>query len=377
MPRVLVAWLMQPAAIMSANPLRRIQSFGQSVWLDHLDRHMIQSGKLSRLIEEDGLGGITTNPKILHDAISKGDEYRDAIQRLRAEGKNPKEMYEALAIEDVQAAADLLARSSDRATGEAGFVSLEVDPRVSFDVEATISEAKRLWHALDRKNVMIKIPGTHEGVRALSTLIADGVNINVTLLFGVPRYRSVAEAYLTGLEHRQARGLPISHVRSVASFFLSRIDTMVDEMLEARGAAARELRGKAAIASAEAAYRVLSEVLDGPRYTALQNHAARPQRLLWASTSTKNPNYAELKYVEPLIGPNTVTTLTPKTLAAYRKQGDPAAMLGHGGTGQVFSRLLDQGVDIHDVANRLEREGITKFERPLAELLDWLRSSKA
>jgi transaldolase len=361
-----------------ANPLRELQSLGQSVWLDQLDRDMILSGELSRLIEEDGLSGVTTNPKILHDAVFGSESYRNSIEGLKREGHPPKAIYESLAIEDVSQAADRFSQMYDRATSEPGFVSLEVDPRIAHDVDASIAEAKRLWHALDRSNVMIKVPGTKEGVRALTALTAEGVNVNVTLLFGVTRYREIADAYISGLEQRRQAGLAIDHVRSVASFFLSRIDTLVDELLEERAkqgdSEALALRGDAAIASAQAAYRVLEQVLNGSRFAQLARHGATPQRLLWASTGTKNPAYSELKYVEPLIGPNTVTTLPQKTLEAYRAHGKPELRLGKHDDwpNEVFANLKRHGVDIDEVSARLEREGISKFEEPLRELLEHL-----
>lgn len=346
------------------NPLRRLHRFGQSVWLDYIRRGMLTSGKVTRLIAQDALTGMTTNPAIFENAITQHHDYDAAIAALVLEGGTAAEIYEALVVEDVGRAADLLRPTYEESGGRDGYVSLEVTPHIAYDSEATIVEAQRLWRRVARPNLMIKIPATQAGLQSIRRLIALGVNINVTLLFGVARYREVAAAWMAGLEDRLAAGAPLAGVASVASFFLSRIDTHVDHLLgEADGSAARALRGQAAIACARLAYQEYKALTAGRRWQSLAAHRVKPQRLLWASTSTKDRAYHDLKYVEALIGPETVNTLTPETLAAYRNRGEPAHRLEEDldVAGTLPERLAVLGVDLGAVSAELELQGVRKF----------------
>lgn len=366
---------------MGNNPLLKIQGFGQSIWLDFISRNMLTSGELTRLIEDDGLRGVTSNPAIFEKAITGSNDYLPAIVSLAREGKRPEEIYEVLAIDDVRQAADRFRGVFTSLNGRDGFVSLECSPDLARDTEATIQEARHLWAALDRPNVFIKVPGTKEGLPAIRKLISEGINVNVTLLFGLDRYREVAEAYTAGLEDRVAAGRPVDHVASVASFFLSRIDLLVDPVLEEvinkggpQGEVANLAHGEVAIASARVAYQIYKEAISGERFRNLADRGARPQRVLWASTSTKNPAYSDIKYVEALIGPETVNTLPQETLNAYRDHGKPAARLEQGleQARQVLDRLPGVGIDLGKVTQQLEDEGIDKFSEPFHKLLQAL-----
>jgi transaldolase len=359
-------------AMMNENPLLKLEAFGQSVWLDYIHRHLMESGELDRLIAEDGLSGITSNPSIFDEAIEGGDAYDDAIRGLARAGKSVGEIYETIATEDVGRAADVLGPVFDKRRGRDGFVSIEVDPRLAREEEATVGEARRLWERLTRPNVMIKVPATMEGLGAIRRIIGEGVNVNVTLLFALPRYRMVAEAYIAGLEDRAARGLPVANINSVASFFLSRIDTLVDPMLEKNGAPdARKLRGQMAVSSARVAYQMYKEIFTGERFAKLAKLGACPQRLLWASTGTKDPQYSDVKYVDALIGPETVNTMPRKTLEAYRDHGDPKPRLEEDldQARSSLDRLAGLGIDLEEVTRRLEEEGIEKFKKPFESLM--------
>ncbi len=371
---------------MKENPLLKIQEFGQSIWLDFLRRKMIASGEIKTLIEEDGLRGITSNPSIFHKAIGGSHDYDGDITAFALEGKGAHEIYDALTIKDVQAAADLFRPAYEEMEGKDGFVSLEVNPHLARDVEGTVSEARRLWKTLDRPNVFIKVPGTREGLKCVRRLISEGVNVNVTLLFGLPRYRKVAGAYISGLEDRAAAGKPLERISSVASFFLSRIDVLVDPMLEEiiagggkKAGLAEKVRGQLAIASAKEAYQIYREIFGGKKFRKLAEKGARPQRVLWASTSTKNPNYPDVKYVEPLIGPETINTLPQETLNAYRDHGDPAPRLEQGvrEAGETLYQLRELGIDIDQVTRDLEDEGIEKFNKPYDALMNTLEDKRA
>jgi transaldolase len=370
---------------MKENPLLRLSTFGQSIWLDYIRRQMIDSGELKRLIEDDGLKGVTSNPAIFQKAIAGSTDYDEAIRTLALAGKSIEEIYQVLTVEDVQQAADLFRPVYDRAGGRDGFISLEVNPHLAQDTEGTIKEARHLWQVLGRPNVLIKVPATKEGLPAIRELIREGINVNVTLLFGLPRYREVAEAYIAGLEARAVQGRPLNPVASVASFFLSRIDVLLDPRLEKLAAAggpqaqgARDLIGEAAIASAKVAYTIYREIVGGERFKKLAAQGARPQRLLWASTSTKNPAYPDVKYVEPLIGGNTVNTLPPETLNAYRDHGDPADRL----TEEVdraasnLRRLAELGIDLDQATQQLEDEGVEKFNQPFDSLMATLADKR-
>jgi transaldolase len=298
------------------NPLAQIPDYGQSIWLDYIRRNFISSGELKALIDNDDLRGVTSNPAIFEEAIAHSDDYTEAIAKLAKEGKSSEEIFLAIAVEDVQNAADLFKEVYERTNGLDGYVSLEVSPSLALDTAGTTKEAESSWKVLDRKNVMIKIPGTKEGLQSIKNAISEGININVTLLFGLDRYREVAESYIAGLEARAEKGLPIDTISSVASFFLSRIDTMVDPILEKiceennnRSLVARQLIGKVAIASARVAYHIFKEVFGSERFKALEAKGAKPQRLLWASTSVKNKALPDVMYIEALIGPHTVNTM--------------------------------------------------------------------
>jgi transaldolase/glucose-6-phosphate isomerase len=353
--------------------------------LDYLRRGLLTSGELQQLIDEDGLRGMTSNPSIFEKAIAGSNDYDEAIAVLALEDKGVDEIYQALTVEDVQRAADTFRPVYDRAEGRDGFVSLEVSPHLAHDTEGTMAEARRLWQALNRPNVMIKVPATLEGLPAIEQLISEGINVNVTLLFGLPRYRKVAEAYIAGLEKRAARGEPVEQLASVASFFLSRIDVLVDPMLEKlmhgdgpRAELAARLHGQVAIASAKVAYQIYKEVFGSERFRKLAGRGAHPQRLLWASTSTKNPSYSDVKYVEALIGPQTVNTIPQETLNAYHDHGDPASRLEDGldPAREVLDCLAEVDINIDRVTQQLEDEGVDKFVKPFDRLMDTLKKER-
>ncbi|MFA5718662.1 MAG: transaldolase [Desulfobulbaceae bacterium] len=368
---------------MKENPLHKLEAFGQSIWLDFIRRGMLVSGELAQLIEQDGLGGVTSNPAIFEKAIAKTDDYDDAIRALAEH--SAEEIYTRLTIEDIQHTADLFRPVHEKTDGRDGFVSLEVSPQLARDTAATLTEARRLWQEVARPNVMIKVPGTREGIPAIRQLVSEGLNINVTLLFGLPRYREVAEAFLAGLEERAAENRPLKGVASVASFFLSRIDVLVDPFLEKimqekgpAAALAAELRGEVAISSAKAAYQIYLELFNGERFRRLAAKGASSQRLLWASTGTKNPEYSDIKYVEALIGPETVNTLPMETLAAYRDHGRPEARLTEGGmeARRLLERLSEVGVDLDAITRQLEEEGVEKFIASFDNLIKSLESKR-
>lgn len=370
---------------MNKNPLLKIQELGQSIWLDFIGRRMLTSGELKQLIAEDGLRGVTSNPAIFEKAIAGSNDYLAAIGSLVHEGKTSDEIYQTLAVEDVQQAADDFRPVFDGTDGRDGFVSLEVSPYLARDTQGTIEEARRLWSALDRPNVFIKVPATVEGLPAIEQLISEGINVNVTLLFGLDRYRAVAEAYIKGLERRLAAKLPIDRVASVASFFLSRIDLLVDPVLEKAvkeggksGEIAACVHGEVAISSAKIAYQIYKETFSSARFQKLVKKGARTQRVLWASTSTKNPAYSDVKYVEALIGPDTVNTLPMETLNAYRDHGAPALRLEEGveGAREVLRLLPEVGVDLKAVTDQLEEEGIEKFSKPFDRLMKALEEKR-
>ncbi len=371
---------------MSENPLRKVEMLGQSIWLDYIRRKLIESGELKRFIDEDGLSGLTSNPAIFEKAIGESNDYDEDLRKMATEGKSPTEAYEVLTVEDVRRVADLFREKYDRSGGNHGFVSLEVNPHLAHDAEGTVTEARRLWKKVDRPNALIKVPGTPEGLKAIRQLIGEGINVNVTLLFGLPRYGKVAEAYVQGLEDRVAKGESIEKVRSVASFFLSRIDVLVDPILEKitdgggeNAETARKLRGRVAIVSAKKAYTMYKGIFKGERFEELARMGAAPQRVLWASTSTKNPDYADVKYVEALIGPETVNTLPLETLEAYRDHGQPEPRLEDNmeEAEQVLKTLPKLGIDIDKVTRQLEDEGVDKFNKPYDKLLQKLEEKLA
>jgi transaldolase len=354
------------------NPLVRLGELGQSPWYDYITRELIASGELARLIREDGLRGMTSNPTIFEKAVAGSSSYDDDIRRLGREGRSPAEIFEALAVADVRAACDAFGDLHRRTGGLDGQVSLEVSPALANDTEATIAEAERLWAAVDRPNAMIKIPGTEAGLPAITRCIADGISVNVTLLFSVDRYAAVIEAWLAGMEQRLDRGLPLEPVASVASFFVSRVDGKVDALLDrASPGAASPLRGRIAIANAATAYRLFEWSLGTPRWDRLAKAGARPQRPLWASTSTKDPRYPDTYYVEALVAPRTVNTLPPETFAAYRDHGRPAVRIREGITASTveLKALAELGIDLAAVTRELEEDGVAKFAASYRSLL--------
>jgi len=356
------------------NPLLKLRKLGQSVWLDDIGRAMLDDGSLARLIEADGIAGVTSNPAIFAASINKDPQYQRAIAELLPKEASNIALYETLTIEDLRRAADLFRKLYDSTHGSDGFVSMEVSPHLAYDTAGTNAEARRLWARLERANAMIKIPGTEPGLAAIRDTIAAGINVNVTLLFSPDRYRAVANAYFDGLEARIAAGKPIDNIASVASFFLSRIDTLVDKQIDdlaSKGKAeARKLRGTAAIASACRAYGIYEELIASSRWKALESRGGRKQRLLWASTSTKDPTYSPTKYVEEIIAPDTVNTMPGETIKAYRSTGKPEPRLQAQipGATQVFSSLKGLGIDMAAVADQLEREGVKKFIEPFDKL---------
>jgi transaldolase len=359
---------------------------GQSIWMDFIRRGTISSGELKQLIEEDGLGGVTSNPSIFEKAIAGSHDYDDTIRELALEGRNVDQIYAALTVDDIQRTADLFRPVYDRVDGADGFVSLEVSPYLARDTAKTIADARRLWAAVARPNVMIKVPATLEGLPAIQQLIGEGINVNITLLFGLPRYRQVAEAYIAGLETRAAQGKPLKSVASVASFFLSRIDVLLDPTLEKAMALDKSkadlvttFHGEVAIFSAKAAYQIYQEFFESERFGKLKAHGARTQRLLWASTSTKNPAYSDLKYVEALIGPETIDTIPLETLAAYRDHGKPAARLTHDAVkaSETLRQLGEVGIDLDAITQHLEDEGIQKFVEAFDRLMHTLEQKRA
>ncbi|HMF09257.1 MAG TPA: transaldolase [Thermoanaerobaculia bacterium] len=358
---------------MSENKLQTLRKLGQSVWYDYIRRDIYTTGKLAQLIRDDGLAGMTSNPTIFQKAIAETDLYDEDIRRFAEAGDATPRIFERLAVEDVRSAADVFRPVHEQSGGDDGFVSIEVGPQLAHDTAATIAEARRLWQECDRKNVMVKIPGTAEGVPAIRACLAEGININITLLFSVARYREVMEAFLSAMEERVRSGKPVEKIRSVASFFVSRVDTNADKKLdaiakdpaapEARKRRARELRGKLAIGNARLAYQAFEEVFGASRFAALKGKGVRVQRPLWASTSTKDPAYPELYYVEALIAPETVDTMPPETFEAYRTKGDPRVRIGEDldGARAAFDGLVELGVDGKQIFRELEDEGVQKF----------------
>jgi transaldolase len=364
------------------NPLLELKKLGVSAWLDDISRGMLEDGSLKRLISDDGIAGLTSNPAIFANSIMTDPRYAQPIAQLLPSVSSAMALYEELALHDLKDAAALLRPLYDSSGGRDGFVSMEVSPHLAYDGPGSLREAKRLWERLQLPNAFIKIPGTSAGLPVIRDLIAAGVNVNVTLLFSPQRYHEVAQAYLQGLRAREDRGLPLDSVASVASFFLSRIDTAVDKQLDALAAggqpAARTLRGKAAIASAARAFEIFEEFSGSAAWETLAARAARPQRLLWASTSTKDPTFSPLKYVEELIVPGTVNTMPLETLNLYRRGGDPELRLErHIADGSDTREGLERlGVDLEAVAQQLEGEGVSKFIEPFDKLQQWLEAKR-
>ncbi len=361
------------------NPIQRLHALGQSVWLDFIRRDLLRSGQLASMVAEDEIRGVTSNPTIFEQAISEGDVYTSAIRPLAIEGWSQERIFDALAIEDIVEASAVLLPLYEASNGGDGYVSLEVSPYLANDTEGTLDEARRLWATVNRPNLMIKIPATKPGIPAIEQAILEGINVNVTLIFSLHRYAEVIDAYLRGLEGRSERGLSLDHVASVASFFVSRVDTKVDGLLEAiqknrsRSAERAEaLKGKIAIANAKLAYAQFKGTFGNERFERLRQHGARYQRPLWASTSTKNPAYPDTYYVDNLIGAHTVNTLPPHTLDAFRDHGAAEPTLESNladvrGQIEILSSLR---ISMQKVTDELEDEGVGKFASSYASVLE-------
>ncbi|HEY7895817.1 MAG TPA: transaldolase [Gemmatimonadaceae bacterium] len=355
----------------TTSKMMALLALGQSVWLDYLRRDMIQSGDLAARVA-DGLRGMTSNPSIFESAIGGSKDYDAALTGPAMRGKSDMDAFEAIAVEDVRMAADVFRTVYDSTDGADGFVSIEVSPRLARDTQGSLDEARRLWREVGRPNVMIKIPGTREGWPAIEQALEEGININITLLFSVEHHKAVAEAYLNAMEARIAAGKPVNRVASVASFFVSRVDSEVDKRLEKIGSpAAAGLLGQAAIANAKLAYELFSELFSGPRWTKIRDAGARVQRPLWASTSTKNPRYGDVRYIEGLIGPETINTVPPETLQLFEEHGVVRRTLvpNADDARALLKQVAEAGVDFDDVTQTLEDEGIEKFEASYRKLL--------
>jgi transaldolase len=362
---------------MSDSRLHKLSELGQSIWIDFLSRKMIQTGGLEDLMRDDAVVGVTSNPTIFQKAISEGDLYDEQIRACLDDSDDPKEIFWRLAETDVGNACDLLRSVWDAGGGKDGYVSIEVDPNLAGDTEATIAEARRLHQQIDKPNLFVKIPATKAGLPAIEEMIASGKNINVTLIFSLERYSEVAEAYIRGLERLAETGGDLAQVASVASFFVSRVDTEADKRLDEIGGH-EELKGKLAVANAKLAYQRYKEIFSGPRWDALAGQGATAQRCLWASTSTKNPDYSDVLYVDELIGPETVNTMPEETIEAFQDHGEVALTLEQGidEAKRLFDRLAEVGVDYDDVTRVLEEEGVQKFADSFSELLDGIAAKR-
>jgi transaldolase len=364
---------------MPESNLHRLSALGQSVWIDYLSRHLLQSGKLARLMEEDAVVGVTSNPTIFQKAVAEGNLYDDQLKEILDGGEDdPKEIFLQLSSRDISAACDLLRKVWDQGKGLDGYVSWEVDPTLAYDRKGTIAEARRLHEWLEKPNLYVKIPATEPGLGAIEEMIASGRNINVTLIFSLERHRAVMEAYIRGVERLVESGGDPATVHSVASFFVSRVDTETDKRLEQIGGDATELRGKLGIANAKLAYQNYLEAFAGPRWEPLEAKGATKQRCLWASTSTKNPDYRDVMYIEELIGPETVNTMPEETIQAFQDHGNVAVTLTEdvAAARKLFEDLATAGVDYDDVTDTLEREGVQKFSDSFDELLDGIKSKR-
>jgi transaldolase len=366
----------------SDNSLKRLNAAGQAIWLDYIDRPMLRNGDLERRIRDDALTGMTSNPTIFEKALAEGNAYDDQI-RSAAGDFTAMELFELIATTDVRDACDAFRATYDRTNGADGFVSIEVSPSAANDARASISEATRLWATVDRPNLMVKIPGTVEGAIAVRQLIANGININITLLFAIEAYKRVIDAYVAGLQDRVQAGKQISTIHSVASFFVSRVDTEVDKRLDASIAKSpanqqtlKALEGKAAIANAKLAYKLFQSEIESPRWKALASSGATVQRPLWASTSTKNPSYRDVMYVEQLIGPNTVNTMPPQTVDAFRDHGNVARTVDKDvdDAQATIDELAKHDISIDDVTAKLLVDGIASFQKSYDSLIAGLQA---
>jgi len=369
----------------TTNPLKELLNYGQSMWLDYIRRDLITTGKLKTMIQDDGLRGMTSNPSIFEKAIGESSLYDDMLKSLASSNLDATGRYEKIAIRDIQDAADILRPVYQSSKFRDGFVSLEVSPLLALKTQETIDEARRLWKTVSRENVMIKVPGTAEGIPAVQQLIGEGININVTLLFAQEVYEKVAEAYIAGLEDLQKRGGDVQKMAGVASFFISRIDTMVDSMIDEKlktanaqeQATLKGLKGKVAIANGKLTYQRYMKIFSGPRWEALAAKGAQTQRVLWASTSTKNPAYRDVMYVEELIGPDTVNTMPPATIDAFRDHGKLGNTLTEdiAGAGKVMQDLEKVGISIREVTTKLTSDGVKLFADAFHKLLSVVEKS--
>jgi transaldolase len=371
---------MSTTSVSVENPLKQLYRMGQSVWLDYIRRDLITSGELKQMIERDGLAGMTSNPAIFEKAIAGGKEYSDFIAELKNTGLDAKTVYEHLAVRDIQDAADALRSVYDSTNKRDGYVSLEVSPHLAYKTEETIEEARRLWKAVDRPNLMIKVPGTSAGLPAVETLLAEGINVNITLLFSQQVYEDVARTYISALQKRADLGLDIASIASVASFFVSRIDTSVDSLIDAQIAAGVSdpermvlefVRSKTAIANAKLAYESYRHLFAGPSWEVLAARGAQTQRVLWASTSTKNPKLRDVLYVEELIGKDTVNTIPPATYDAFREHGEVRESLEENleDARKVMNNLVKVGISLKQVTDDLTTQGVKLFEEAFDKLL--------
>ena len=365
---------------MASNPLRVLNSLGQSVWFDYIRRRDLISGHIKELIDNDGVSGITSNPTIFEKAISGGDDYDEAIRKLIETGQDTAHIFEALEVEDIRTAADLFRPTYDSTEGRDGFVSIEVAPTLARDTQGTIAEARRLWKEVARPNILVKVPGTAEGLPAIEQLLGEGININITLLFAIERYEEVAAAYISALEKLARDGKPLNRIASVASFFVSRIDVMTDQQLEQKLSAVKTdeekkrlewIEGKTAIANAKLAYVKFKEIVSAGRFQALKQKGARVQRMLWASTGTKNPHYSDTLYIDTLIGPDTINTMPVTSLEAYRDHGKPAPRIEEGldEARKVMQELKAAGIDLAAITRKLEDQGVESFTKDYQKLL--------
>jgi len=361
---------------MTMNNLKKIHDLGQSIWLDFFNREIMNNGVLQKLIDDDSLSGITSNPSIFESAVLSGSDYDEDIKKFAREQKSNEEIFFGFAINDIQRAADILKQVYEKSKGQDGLVSMEVSPFLANDTEGSIKQASELWKAINRKNAMIKIPGTKAGLPGIRKCISEGININITLLFGLDRYKEVTEAYLSGLEDRLKAKQPIEGIISVASFFLSRIDVLIDPILKKKGL--DNLVGEVAIISAKEAYQIYKTVFQSERFKKLEKQGAKKQKVLWASTGTKDPSFSDVKYVEPLIGLDTINTLPLKTIDAFKDHGKAANSLednlSH--TKQVLLQLKDNAISINNITQQLENEGVEKFIKAYNRLLDAIGTKK-
>jgi transaldolase len=366
------------------NPIRALRGFGQSAWLDYIRRRMILEGELQQRISQDGLRGLTSNPSIFEQVIAGSGDYEEDIRLIARQGRSVEDIHDALTFKDIGMAADMFRPLYEKTDGKHGYVSLEIDPHLADDEEGTLQEARRLWRALGRPNLMLKVPATNAGLSSVRQLVREGINVNVTLLFSLPRYRQAAEAYIEGLEARAADGGPLSWIASVASFFISRIDVMIDDILKRReylpeaADQVRQVYGQTGIASAKLAYQIYREIFESERFSALREKGAHPQRLLWASTGTKSIEFSDIKYVEALVGPDTICAMPQETLNSYRDHGEPELRLTQDlqTAHQVMDCLPMLDININKITQSLEEQGVERFIQSYDRLMQAIEKAR-